>query len=62
MAVGWCLQITGGEDYWTSEMQGQHRKADVTEEEMGLNPRTYRHSGKEGWIQHQYGRGGCTAM
>lgn len=50
-----------GEYHWTSETQGQHRGADVTREEMGLNPRIYRHSGKVGWIQHQCGCGNCAA-
>lgn len=54
MGMGWCLQITRGEDRWTSEMQGQHSGADATREEIawvGLNPNTYRQSHKEGWIQ-----------
>lgn len=46
VAMGWCLQITRGEDHWSSETQGQHGGADVTREETGLNPRVYRHGGK----------------
>lgn len=39
VATDWCFQITKGEDHCNSEIQEQHRGADVTWEETGFSPR-----------------------